>query len=160
MRVRTRLLLHWAAIAAEHLDGAEQARAELVRQKEAAEPQEAMATELRESMICVAACAHAIDALFGELVAMAEGGSLVVTPEQRAIWKANGTPRHSQIFETFKGPFAFARKHMRNSSGFSSECGIPQYTPAPASKSRHRIPLVSRPRRPLSCSRSSRRGEQ
>jgi hypothetical protein len=98
----------WAEIAKEHLAGAERARADLIEQQANGEPLEAMARELRESMIAVAASAHAIDALYGEVVAVAQARGLVlVDPAQAAAWGANKTPRHARIFETLKRAFRF-----------------------------------------------------
>jgi hypothetical protein len=106
MKVRTRLLFHWSEIALEQLANAEGARADLARQHAANEPPEALSTELRASMICVAASAHAIDALYGELTALAEDRDTpLISTQQKAAWKANGTPRHSQIYETLKRAF-------------------------------------------------------
>jgi hypothetical protein len=57
-------------------------------------------------MIAVAASAHAIDALYGEVVAVAKAQGLVlVEDEQAAAWKKNKTPRHARIFETLKRAF-------------------------------------------------------
>lgn len=106
--MRTRLREQWAEIAKEHLAGSKRARAELIEQQANGEPLEAMGRELRESMIAVAASAHAIDALYGEVVAVAEARDLVlVDPEQARAWKANKTPRHARIFETLKRAFRF-----------------------------------------------------
>jgi hypothetical protein len=101
--MRTRLLGQWAEIAKEHLAGAERARADLTQQLASGEPREAIGRELRESMIAVSASAHAIEALYGEVVEVArERGLELVDSAQVAAWKAHRTPRHARIFETLK----------------------------------------------------------
>ena len=92
------LWLPWLRIGVDRKRAAEAARTQLMRcEPDEAASHPAVVDEMHASMVGIAAAAFAIDALYGEV------RDLVPIPrESRERWKANGTPRPSVIFETFK----------------------------------------------------------
>jgi hypothetical protein len=108
LRISTRLLLHWARIAMEQELAAREARVELERRRERALATGAgldLALELRPAMVAATAASSSIDALYGEVREKAG-----VSAELRDLWRAKGTPRYAQIYETLKRGFHAKRE--------------------------------------------------
>jgi hypothetical protein len=86
----------WGEIAVEREGAARAARAELVAQhRHGQEPAPAMLTELRASMVAISAAAHALDALYGQLV----------TPAIKEAGPGDDKRRETHIRECLKRRF-------------------------------------------------------
>jgi hypothetical protein len=86
----------WGEIAVEREGTARTARADLVAQhRRGQEPAPAMLTELLASMVAISAAAHALDALYGQLV----------TPEIKAAGPGDDQRREAHIRECLKRRF-------------------------------------------------------
>lgn len=92
LSVRTSLVWQWAQIAVKHEAGAHRARGR----------GEINNDELQASMICIAAAAFALDAIYAEQ-------REVVPEKDRKKWLENGTARWKQIYETLRRAFTLSR---------------------------------------------------
>jgi hypothetical protein len=77
---RTRLVLQWTEVAVRQEACARAARAALLSDHEAGRPPYMLKAELQPAMIAIAACAHALEALYAELAEL-------VAPETVAAWE-------------------------------------------------------------------------
>jgi hypothetical protein len=80
IKMRSRLMLHWAMIAIDQERVARKARERLEREHAASLDATQMAAELHAAMIGIAACAHSLDALYTELAEL-------VGPDTLAEWE-------------------------------------------------------------------------
>ena len=82
IKMRSRLMLHWAQIAIEQEQLAREARKRLEHEYAASLDATQMTAELHAAMIGIAACAHSLDALYAELAEL-------VGPDTLAEWEEN-----------------------------------------------------------------------
>jgi hypothetical protein len=80
IKMRSRLMLHWAMIAIDQERVARKARKRLEREHAASLDATQMTAELHAAMIGIAACAHSLDALYTELAEL-------VGPDTLAEWE-------------------------------------------------------------------------
>jgi hypothetical protein len=101
IQVQTRLLAHWGFIAIDQEQLAHSAREAYVEREAAGEPGHSIDNELKPAIIGVAAAAHGLDALYGEI------RELALPEELRMKWKdACARPaRPRQIHEALKHGF-------------------------------------------------------
>jgi hypothetical protein len=92
LSVRTSLVWQWAQIAVKHEAEAREARAE----------GEINNDELQASMVCIAATAFALDAIYAEQ-------REIVPEEHRKKWRDQGTARWKLIYETLRRAFKLPR---------------------------------------------------
>ena len=92
LAVRTSLVWQWAQIAVGH-----EAEAHKVRARGKIDND-----ELQASMVCIAATAFALDALYAE-------HRHAVSEQDRSKWAENRTPRWKQIYETLRRAFRLSR---------------------------------------------------
>jgi hypothetical protein len=92
LSVRTSLVWQWAQIAVKHEAEAREARI----------GGEITNDELQASMVCIAATAFALDAIYAEQ-------RQVVPEEDRKKWRDRGLPRWKQIYETLRRAFNLPR---------------------------------------------------
>jgi hypothetical protein len=85
IKMRSRLMLHWAQIAIEQERLALEARERLEHEYAASLDVRQMAVELHAAMIGIAACAHSLDALYAELAEL-------VGPDTLAKWAETRRP--------------------------------------------------------------------
>jgi hypothetical protein len=107
IQMKTHFWLVWMKIAIRHEHSARDARAEALRLDRASSGSEfsvALEREMEAAMVAVAACAHALDALYGVIAPMA------VDDETRSAWQRNKTARDRRIFETLKAGFEIAER--------------------------------------------------
>jgi hypothetical protein len=99
----------WGEIAVEREGMARAARAELVAQhRHGQEPAPAMLTELLASMVAISAAAHALDALYGQLV----------TPDIKMAGPRDDKRREAHIRECLKRRFDTGKRDLEWVSGF------------------------------------------
>jgi hypothetical protein len=107
--MKTHHWLTWTHIAIEHEHEAHEARAVEIRSG-GEQPQygEALAREMKASLITVAGAAHALDALYGAVKPF-----IPIDPKLSQKWRENRTPREKQILETLKAGFDVGRHAKR-----------------------------------------------
>jgi hypothetical protein len=99
----------WGEIAVEREGTARAARADLVAQhRHGQEPAPAMLTELLASMVAISAAAHALDALYGQLV----------TPDIKAAGPGDDKGREAHIRECLKRRFDTGKRDLEWVSRF------------------------------------------
>lgn len=102
IKVQTRLLFHWAEIAIENERRAPEARSQLITEADEALADGrglAIDRELRPAMIAIAAAAHSLDALYGEIRDLALPAELVASWSRT---EGRRTPRPARINESLK----------------------------------------------------------
>jgi hypothetical protein len=80
IKMRSRLMLHWAQVAIRQERLAREARERLERQYAASLDASEMTDEVHAALVGIAACAHSLDALYAELAEL-------VAPETLAEWE-------------------------------------------------------------------------
>lgn len=96
LSVRTGLTFQWVEVAVRQEADAHRARAR----------GEVTNDELQASMVCMAASAFALDAMYGEL-------RQCVPDAERRTWQANGLARWRQVYEALRRAFALS-PHLRD----------------------------------------------
>ena len=91
------LWLTWLQIASERERAAERARQRTIELGSREQFADLLMEEMHASMVAISGAAHAIDGLYGEIKTL-----VPVAPALAEQWKANGTSRPDQIFETLK----------------------------------------------------------
>jgi hypothetical protein len=103
--MKTHTWLTWAAIAIEHEHEAYEARqAQLESSGEQPQFGEALAREMKASLVAMSAAAHALDALYGEVKP-----SIPIDPALVETWRKNDLAREKWILETLKHGFNVGR---------------------------------------------------
>jgi hypothetical protein len=102
--VRTHFWTLWAEIAIEQEAASRRARtaAQQLMAQHSSEAVEMLARELKASIVCVAAAAHAIDAVNAVFKTR-------FADPRRVTWSRNRTPRPMQIFETLRSAATLGR---------------------------------------------------
>jgi hypothetical protein len=107
---KSNLWIQWAEIAIEQEHAATEARSRARRLRAASEDySQQLGAEMKATMVTVAAAAHSLDAMYGDVKALIQVPQTVL-----AGWRQGKAGRHSRIRETFR--LGFALNNSRCSS--------------------------------------------